>query len=102
MKIEISDKKYWIDLCDKALLNIKEERIKKQQYWDSQSWWYKFCKDKPIISDGYETITHHSWNTAGEWEIKDLKQKLELPNCGTIQINPYQYDLNYILNWSKK
>ena len=99
MRIEITDKPFWIDKCNKAIKNIQEERLKKQEYWEKQSWWYRLRKDEPnpAVDDFYKP----KWNSCGEWEINDLKKKLEISNCGTILINPYEHDLNYVLKWAK-
>ena len=42
------------------------------------------------------------WNWSGEYEPRKLKQLLELPCCGILEINPYEIDLSYILSWSDK
>lgn len=98
MRIEIQDKDFWIQQCSLAIKNIQEERQRKQKEWESSSWWHRFTTDEPIGVNG--SLTRLPWNWSGEWEPKELKRLLELPNCGAVEINPYAIDLSYILSWA--
>ena len=95
MRIEIQDKDFWIQQCSLAIKNIQEERQRKQKEWEGSSWWHRFTTDEPIGGD-------FRWNLIGEYELRKLKQLLELPCCGILEINPYEIDLSYVLSWARR
>lgn len=99
MRIEISDKQYWIEKCNLALANIRKRRVELQIEYNSKSWFYKLIHDAPMPK--YDDLRTPKWNSYGEWQIADLKQKLEYPNCDAIIINPYEHQLEFVLNWSE-
>jgi hypothetical protein len=100
MKILITEKDFWINKSKLAIQNIKKERLKRQEEYESKSWWYQLTNSEPIVTD-YETITHHSWNISSQHEKERFIEKLSYPHCEFFIVDTNEIDLQDILDWAE-
>lgn len=85
MKIEISEKDYWIARCDTATNWITCERLRLQKVYKNKSRWYRFWHDD-VFEPWY-------WCNHAQRIIEEIRTVLSLEHVETVYVDSDEFSL---------
>lgn len=92
MKVEISEKDYWIAKCDTAINWITCERLRLQKVYNNKSRWYRFWHD--------DSIKSWHWSYEAQRIVAEIRTALSLEHVGIVYVDYWK--LNHIVYYSSQ